>query len=249
MIKAIGNHRVTFEQLSHVTPERRSTNSYTVVSHKDIAVWLKEVGRTMLKGYEFTGEQYILSRYGKRMFGVHSYHSDIINNFRLDLAIGFRNSYDKQIGVSILAGGIVMAGHNPIFFGRTKKSQKHSPHAWRGVNRLARMTMLKGERKFDKILSDARQMRDISLSNVQAYETLGILAGHGCLSPRQFEQARKMWKEPAYREFVPHNLWSLYNNCTEALKTTSVERRIDRHCRLHKCIEFYHLGYIQKIYA
>jgi len=236
-----GSHYVEYNQLALISvPE--STDTYMPVKHKELADRLKTIGQNILKGFKFSGEEYVLARYGKHMFGLHNYSNSWTSKLGLNLSIGFRNSYDKMIAVSVLVGGNVVVCGNLIFLGDIEIIRKHTIHVWDDITQLAQSMIMRHESRFDKIVADIEKMREIKLTNLQAFETLGVLYSRNCLSPRQLTKARNLWLKPEHKEFEPRNLWSLYNNCTEALKTTPAQKRINRHSKLHKCIELYHLS-------
>ena len=76
-------------------------------------------------------------------------------------------------------------------------------------------------------------MKDISVSTDDAYQFLGRMFGYGVLKTRQLTTAVNCWKNPPYAEFQDKNMWSLYNACTEALKSTPPNKIIQQHIKLH----------------
>ena len=236
-----GSHYVRYKQLNLITVPH-STDTYRTVTHKDLADRLRTIGQDILRDFKLTSESYITARYGKHMFGLHNYSNGWGSGLGLNLSIGFCNSYDKTIAIGILVGGNVSICNNLVFAGNIEVIRKHTMHVWGDISQLAKSAIMKYKNQFDKIVADAEKMQAIKLKDIQAFETLGVLYGYKCLSPRQLTKARDLWLEPEYTEFEPRNLWSLYNNCTEALKTTPAQKRIERQCWLHKCVESYHLS-------
>jgi hypothetical protein len=57
--------------------------------------------------------------------------------------------------------------------------------------------------------------------------------GHGVLKPRQVAKALKQWNNPP-NAFASRSMWSLYNACTEALKSTPPNRILESHIKLHE---------------
>ena len=68
----------------------------------------------------------------------------------------------------------------------------------------------------------------------QAYEFIGKARGYKLLSANQSNEAYKNWDKPPFEEFEDNNMWSLYNACTEALKTSPPNKIIEKHIALHK---------------
>ena len=50
---------------------------------------------------------------------------------------------------------------------------------------------------------------------------------------KQLQKAKKEWFKPSHEEFDSNTLWSLYNACTESLKTTPPNKILERHISLH----------------
>ena len=72
------------------------------------------------------------------------------------------------------------------------------------------------------------------LSDTEAYRWMGLLYGKGVLTPRQLPIVKNNWKKPNHEEFASKNMWSFYNACTEALKTTPPNQMLNRHIKLHQ---------------
>jgi hypothetical protein len=49
-------------------------------------------------------------------------------------------------------------------------------------------------------------------SNSEAFKMIGLLFGHGILTPRQLPVVKKEWLTPSYDDFRPRTMWS-YNAC------------------------------------
>ena len=63
---------------------------------------------------------------------------------------------------------------------------------------------------------------------------MGLLYGRGILTPRQLPIVKDNWKKPVYDEFKEKSMWSFYNACTEALKTSPPNQILNRHIKLHQ---------------
>ena len=94
-------------------------------------------------------------------------------------------------------------------------------------------TIWNSQNKFQNILEDKENMANILVDNNQAYEFLGLMMGHGVLKPRQVSKALKCWRYPSHDAFANRSMWSLYNACTEALKSTPPNRILESHIKLH----------------
>jgi hypothetical protein len=72
------------------------------------------------------------------------------------------------------------------------------------------------------------------ISDSEAYRWMGLLYGRGILTPRQLPIVKDNWKKPVYDEFKEKSMWSFYNACTEALKTSPPNQILNRHIKLHQ---------------
>ena len=65
---------------------------------------------------------------------------------------------------------------------------------------------------------------------------MGLLFGKNVLSPRQLPVVKREWLNPAYDDFKPRTMWSLYNAATEGLKTTPPGKIMEKHIQLHNIL-------------
>jgi len=214
-------------------PLPAETESYTPVSHYDLAVNLAEIGRELLKDYTFCKAQYGLARHGNQLFGVHMYQN---GSAEMGLSVGFRNSYDKSMSVGICIGASVFVCDNLAFTGEITVMRKHTVNVWSDLEEMMITTVYKSQHNFLRIVEDARRMKTVAISNEQAFALMGRLFGHNVMTPRLLPVFRREWLKPQYPDFEPRNLWSLYNAGTEALKGCPPNRILEKHLKLHRML-------------
>jgi|TARA_R100001530_G_scaffold29173_1_gene23052 hypothetical protein len=235
MMLHCGGKEVGFEELAAV-PLPEETNTYVPVSFADIVNNTKMVADDLLKGYEYDSSQYALAGKDQRFFGVHFYKGDDFDDQtpQMHQAIGMRSSYDKSMANGICAGARIFVCDNMSFFGEITIMRKHTKNVIQDLQDELVKALYRANHSFLNLVEDADIMADKPLTNNKAYEFIGKLYGHNVLKPRQLAETFRHWKNPPYEEFQDKNMWSLYNACTESLKSTPPNRILEQHIKLHK---------------
>jgi len=227
-----GGKIVTRDDLALIeVPE--ATETYIPVPHNHLADSLSTIGQDILKGFTLYKEQYALARDGSQMFGVLVFKKD---HSELGLSIGFRNSYDKSMAIGIAIGAEVFVCDNLAFTGDITVLKKHTANVWASLEDTAISTLYRSQKNFEKIIEDSASLHGLSIDNADAFKMIGLLFGHGILTPRQLPLVKKEWLNPNYEEFKPRTMWSFYNACTETLKTCPPIVIMEKHIALHTMI-------------
>lgn len=234
LLTQCGSQRCSLEQLLTI-PEPKKTKTYTPLNHYDFAVNVLTIASDLLKGYRFDGDSYALSSDGQKMFGVITYRK--INprpDEELKLAVGLRNSYNKTMSAGIVLGSTVLVCDNLVFSGDIKVMRKHQGEDMHEELHDQIVTAIyKSQHNFHQISQDVQAMKERSMNQQEKYAFIGLLTGEGILSPTQSTAAfKELWK-PSHPEFEMDTLWAGYNCATEALKSSPVDRIIQRHSQLH----------------
>ena len=224
-----GGHIVTRDDLALV-PVPQATDSYLPVPHEHLAETLSTIGQDILKGFTLHKEQYALARDGNQLFGVHVFKSA---DTELGLSIGFRNSYDKSMAIGIAIGAEVFVCDNLALTGDITIMKKHTQNVWQGLEDAAISTLYRSQKNFEKIVADSETLKGRMLSDTEAFKLIGLMFGHGILSPRQLPVVKNEWLHPAHTEFEARNMWSFYNGCTESLKSCPPIMIMEKHIQLH----------------
>jgi hypothetical protein len=227
-----GGHLVTRDDLSMI-PLPEATESYMPVPHNHLADSLSAIGQNILRGFTLHKEQYAIAREGSQLFGVIVFKKD---HSELGLSIGFRNSYDKSMAIGIAIGAEVFVCDNLAFTGDIAVLRKHTANVWASLEDTAISTLYRSQKNFEKIIEDSASLQGITIDNAEAYKMIGLLFGHGILTPRQLPIVKKEWLNPTYDDFKPRTMWSFYNACTETLKTCPPLVIMEKHIALHTLI-------------
>ena len=224
-----GGEAATMEELAAI-PLPKETRSYKPVSHNALATMLGAIASDLLPEFELVNTQFGLARDGAQMFGVHTFKN---GSSAMGLSIGFRNSYNKSLSVGIAVGSTVFVCDNLCLNGEVTVLKKHTPNVIASIESLALAAIYKSRSAFNQIQEDAEVMKGISLSDEDAYRTIGLLYGNGIITPRQIPVVKNEWLKPNHDDFNGRNIWSFYNACTESLKSSPPQSIMERHLALH----------------
>jgi hypothetical protein len=212
-------------------PLPEATDTYVPVPHYDLANTLTTIGQDILTDYALIGEDYGIARSGQQLFAVLNFKKD-----RSDMALSFafRNSYDRSMSIGFALGSNVFVCDNLALCGDIAIMRKHSKNVLNDLENLAITTLYKSQYTFAKLLKDSDTMKGAALDDNRAGRLLGHLFMQGVLSPRQLPVVKDNWLKPEHQDFQARNLWSFYNGCTEALKSSPPLSIMERHINLHQ---------------
>ena len=225
-----GAEPATIEQLAMI-PLPQETRSYKPVAHHELANMLSSMAGNLLPEFELVNTQFGLARDGAKMFGVHTFKN---GDSALGLSIGFRNSYDRSLSVGIALGAQVFCCDNLCLHGELKILRKHTSNVHADIDSLALSAIYRSRSAFNQIKQDAEVMKQIPMSDDEAYRMLGLVYGRGIITPRQIPVVKSEWLEPSHDAFEDRNLWSFYNAVTESLKSSPPQSIMERHLAIHK---------------
>ena len=232
-----GGEAASMEDLAAI-PLPKETHSYKPVSHQALATMLGAMASDLLPEFELVNTQFGLARDGAQMFGVHTLKN---GHSSMGLSIGSSNSYNKSLSVGIAVGGQVFVCDNLMLTGEVTVLKKHTLNVMSSIEALALSAIYKSRSAFNQIQEDAETMKDIPLSDEDAYRTIGLLYGNGIITPRQIPVVKNEWLKPSHDDFEGRNVWSFYNACTESLKSSPPQSIMERHLALHSQIT--HAGF------
>jgi hypothetical protein len=112
--------------------------------------------------------------------------------------------------------------------------RKHTSNVHADIDGLALSAIYRSRSAFNQIKQDAEVMKQVPMSDDEAYRMLGLVYGRGIINPRQIPVVKKEWLEPSHDVFEDRNLWSFYNAVTEALKSSPPQSIMERHLAIHK---------------
>ena len=232
MMLHCGGRSVSFAELQGV-PLPEETETYTPVAFTDLITNAQEVASDLLTDYAFRDAQYALAAKDQRMFAILNFAGD---DPEMNLSLGIRSSYDKSMSNGYCFGGSITVCDNLLFAGDFVIMRKHTKNVFDDLRKQLIGTIydFKKESKFQNIVKDREDMKNIRVETDDAYQFLGRMFGYGVIKARQLTTAVNCWKNPPYEEFKENNMWSLYNACTEALKSTPPNKIIQQHIKLHE---------------
>ena len=225
-----GAEEATMDQLANI-PLPKETKSYKPVGHAELAKMLAKMATNLLPEFELVNTQFGLARDGAKMFGVHTFKN---GDSALGLSIGFRNSYDRSLSVGIAVGASVFVCDNLMLTGDLTVLRKHTANVHADIDSLALSAIYKSRSAFNQIKADAEAMKQVAMSDDEAYRMLGLIYGRGIINPRQIPVVKNEWLKPSHDAFEDRNLWSFYNAVTESLKTSPPQSILERHLAIHK---------------
>jgi hypothetical protein len=239
----ITSNVVTIESLKEVElPEK--THSYQPVSHIDFIDNVKNIANKMLPEKTLDTESYGTARDGKQLFGTMTFRNNEDTGLSLNdmiddvgLSIGIRNSYDKSMSLGMCVGATVFVCENLMMNGEITVMRKHQGRILDALNALIFNALMGAEDKFQTLHHDATVMKEITLSDKEAYSMLGRLYGFGVISERQLPIVKREWTKPSHASFDNNSVWTLYNAGTEALKKTTPMNRMNKQIKLHNTFE------------
>lgn len=220
---------VTREQLDLI-PLPEESDTYKPVSHFELANKLLTISEVVLKDYVIVGEHYGLARNGNQMFAYFKFQKEVGD---MALSLAFRNSYDRSMSIGLAVGANVFVCDNLALQGEIVVMKKHTKNVWLTLEQTCIQTLYNSQACFRKITEDAQTMKRRPLDDAEAFRIMGLLYGRDIVSPRQLTIVKDQWLRPSHTEFEPRTLWSLYNACTEALKSSPPLSIMERHVRLH----------------
>jgi hypothetical protein len=228
----VDGKEVTREQLDLI-PLPQESDTYKPVSHYHLANKLLTISQVILKDYLMVGEHYGLARNGNQMFAYFKFQKEAGD---LGVSLAFRNSYDRSMSIGLAVGANVFVCDNLALQGEIVVMKKHTKNVWLALENTCIQTLYKSQDCFAKIVEDAELMKNRPLQDMEAFKVMGLLYGRDIISPRQLTVVKDEWLRPSHEEFQPRNLWSLYNACTEALKSSPPLSVMEKHVQLHHTI-------------
>lgn len=158
-----------------------------------------------------------------------------INRLRgeMGMSIGVVNSYDKLLRIRIAAGATVFVCDNLMLTGDITYMRKHTVNVWKDIENAIKQQIGIAEHSFLSIQDDAVKMKEIRISDNQAFGAMGVLFGENLFTAPMMTSAKKQWFEPTFPVFKKRNKWSLYNACTFAMKLARPDNIMENHINLH----------------
>jgi hypothetical protein len=140
----------------------------------------------------------------------------------------------------VALGGRVFVCDNLAMSGQIRIVRKHTQGVWEAIEDMTISTLYRHGPTWDALKEDVEAMKQVKIGGLHGHELLGRLIGADVLTPRQIPRAYREWDNPTIPDFAPRNIWSLYNACNQALKTSPVNEIMERHRKLHDTLKAMH---------
>jgi hypothetical protein len=225
-----GGQYVSREDLALI-PLPDETATFKPMPHNELANRVITISNDLLRGFTLTRETYGVNRQGAQMFALLAYYQT--SNPERGISVAFRNSLDKSMAIGVCLGINVFVCDNMAMHGDISVMRKHTSNMFADLENMLISTTYKANDKYLALDTSLRGMQDIALTDVQAFGLAGNLFAKGIVSPRQLPVLIDQWNKPNHVEFQPRSLYSLYNDVTEALKTSPPDEILERHIELH----------------
>jgi len=172
------------------------------------------------RGFDITRTQLGVNEAGTRMFGVLDFrglHDDV------SWGLGFRNSHDQKFSLWMGASERVFVCDNLAAVADFEATRMHTGSFSRIANDV--MARLNGvldqfPALQDRLQTEVVRLQGTAIHNAQANDLLCRSVDAGILPAGRMWGVRHEYFEPTYPEFIPGNLWSLYNAYTTTLGRT-----------------------------
>ena len=167
--------------------------------------------------FAVVSENYGVTDDGMKFFGL----MEIQNGHNADdhrLVVGIRNSHDKTFAGGLVVGSRVFVCDNLSFSGEIKETRRHTNNIMRDLpcQITTAVAQIGNAVNFQEMRFNA--YKETSLSAREADHILMNAWRENVLSSRTLGTVREEWDNPTHVEFQLRNVWSLFNNCTEAFK-------------------------------
>jgi hypothetical protein len=230
-------HEATRDDLyGVVTPMR--TDSWVPTGHADVVNTLTD--RAAARGLVVKSERFALldgTLYGEggmqtripgaRMFGSLDFAPIPGMPFPPGTlpSAGVRNSVDKSFALSILSGSRVVVCANGVLAAEHVISRKHTS----GIDLVESI-----DKALDAFMESLRgfnetyeKLRAKQLRRTTAHSLIVELAQAGAFSSSDILPVVREFENNRHPEFREKSAWSLYQSCTEIMKTQSPARQVD----------------------
>lgn len=228
------NNKVQLPELEAIElPE--TTETYKPVSYSYLVNRVTEIGNDYLysNGFELATRKWGVGRDDQHMFGMHVYRN---GSDGMDLSVGYRNSYNKEISIGLAFGAQVFVCENLMITGDIVMMRKHTNNVLLDLDNIIESGFTSSIDDYSRSLDARDQYERIGIDDNRAYEVLGRMYGNGVLGSRQLSRATKEWHKPSF-DHQKGSAWTLYNSCTESLKSTQLGDYLDKHRNLHQEFE------------
>ena len=209
-----------------------ATETYTVISHGSI------INNTMkalhAAGFQVVDEVYKCNSEAQVAQGLFKIqHGDDPD---MGMMFAFANSYDKSMRFKCAIGGFIHANEMSVISGNIMSyGRKHTGTADDEVADTIQEQIDNAEAYFTQLVADKEAMKNITLTERQFAELLGVLyMEYGILTGEQMGIIKREFKKPSFNyTTAPDSLWTLYNHILVALDKSHPRTWMDQQKVVH----------------
>jgi hypothetical protein len=220
-----GSTFATEAQLEALPPPVSRGPIHQPVPHAQLVGMLK--GAALTRGFDVVRGEFALGRKGQRLFGVMDLEPSARPIAKSDhgMSIGFRNSTDESLAITVVAGARVFVCDNLVLSGELIALQRRNTT---GLDLSA--ALLAG---FDRYLTHVNaldyqiaQLQTVEVSDLEAKAKIFDIFAQRVLPPRLFRKVDWFYFHPTSEmtDCQPRTLWGVHNACTRVLRELPQER-------------------------
>ena len=227
-------NNITLDALEAI-PVPDKTESYQPVGHKDL---VDRIIKSAKDHFKKDPSEVVLqvNKHGNQLFGSLNYYptSEKIEN--MNYSLGFRNSYNKSLAIGVCAGAQVIICSNLMFTGDIIRVRKHTTNVFNDLDNIITDLIMSSEGYYEEAYNFSEKMSEKSISDLDIAHFLGeCFVNEEILNSKQLNIAKREMTGKGIGEFkYKKDAWSLYNACTESLKTAHPSESLNRYTDLHK---------------
>jgi hypothetical protein len=245
--QVLTNHSEAIEHVRSI-PIPEKTKSYSPVPHEELINKIFEHGKLAFHDVQPT-INLSTAKNGNQMFGALSYsptelvekghwEDSIFDLTEMNVTVGFRNSYDKSLAVSLALGANVLVCDNLQFTGDLITVRKHTSEIYRDLDELIEGSIRQVVPTFYHVLETMEQYKRIPVTDNQASWMLGQLVYRDkVLTATQGNSAFRDWKKKIHGENNYRTLYKVYQACTDSLKKGHPAIVADQYIKVDKWFE------------
>lgn len=207
-----------------------ATPTYAPVSHNQLIDTVRSTGLKIF-GQPENSLSLVTNQSGSQLFGTMSFANV---DGGPQIAVGFRNSYDKSMAVGLCSGLMVLVCSNMAFRGDITVFRKHTPNVVDDLESMTYETLVNAKANYSLLSDEIEIFKKENVDDQFGGALLGqMFVNNDILNTVQLNIAKEEWLKPKIEDFKPRNAWSLYNACTQALKKSSPFGTMEKYVNLH----------------
>lgn len=205
-----------------------TTTRYTPLPHVTMIDIIEETAEAILvpKGYTMLENQFGTAKDGNRLFGIITFAN---GDEEVQLAMGYRNSYDRSMAAGLAVGGLVTVCSNLMLTGDIVQMLTHRGDIASGLRVSVTGALHMADGTFAQLLETKLRLKQTTIDRDPGCGILGVMWDE-VLPPTMHNIAQREWRD---RIDITGSGWDLYNACTAAAKKS----RPDNALEIHKGID------------